>query len=615
MWLRCGCGVAAVYEGQNSWIGGAVSSRVGFHDTPSDVLDSPPMARSTLVLFVLLATSTSAATPAARVRRPVDIVVSPTGGQVLVANRRSGSVSVIDRRSHRVLSETSIGKRLSALSRVPGRDWVLATDEAGGELIGIGCGERLEVAWRVPVAGYPVAVAAAADGRRAVVASLWSRRLTLVDWPDDGVARRVRTLDLPFAPGRLIELPDGRWLVAATFGGRLALCDSRLEKPPVLRNLLGHNIGRMTITGDRRHVLIPHQLLDAKAETTRGGIHWGGVMLNVIRTIPIAAIDTGSDRLESRLGLDYVGIPDRAAGDPVAITLADDNLRVVLLAGVHELVTSTDGIQYYGRQAVGLGPSAMALDEGRTRAWVAGRFSDSVSLVRLSPLEVLAEVKLGPPVKPTAVDRGEQLFNDSRLSSDGWISCRSCHTRGHTNEGLSDTLGDGGFGAPKKVLSLLGSGQTGPWAWNGQVKSLAEQVSKSVKLTMRGAAIQSRQASDIAAYLVSLPVAPALARARGVSDKSVVRRGEVVFRRAGCVECHAPPLYTSPRTFDVGFQDELGRRRFNPPSLRGVSQRDRLFHDNRAGSLGEVIERFGHGLDKPLDAGDRVDLLRFLESL
>ena len=55
----------------------------------------------------------------------------------------------------------------------------------------------------------------------------------------------------------------------------------RLRQRPLLRNLLGHNIGRMTITGDRRHVLIPHQLLDAKAETTRGGVHWGGVMLIV----------------------------------------------------------------------------------------------------------------------------------------------------------------------------------------------------------------------------------------------------------------------------------------------------------------------------------------------
>ena len=572
------------------------------------------MLRSILIIL-FLAGVTLAANPAARIRRPVDIALSPNGHQVLVANRRSGSVSVIDRDSRRVVSEATVGTRLSALATVRERGWVLATDEAAGELIGVRCGERLQVSWRVKVAAYPVSVAASRDGTRAVVGSLWSRRLSLVEWTSSGKPRCVRTLDLPFAAGHLLELPDGRWLVASTFGGRLAVCDPHLRQPPLVRSLLGVNIGRMALSTDRRSVLIPHQLLDSKAETTRGGVHWGGVMLNVIRTLPIDAITGDPDRLTSRLGLDYLGIPDRAAGDPVAIALGREDLRVVLLAGVHELMTSTDGIQYYGRQAVGLGPSAMALDGDGTRAWVADRFSDSVSLVRLSPLELLATIRLGPAAKLTSADRGEQLFHDSRLSSDGWISCRSCHTRGHTNGGLSDTLGDGGFGAPKKVLSLLGSGQTGPWAWNGEVRSLAEQISKSVQLTMRGDAIEPAGAGDIAAYLKSLPSAPALARARGTHDPAVIARGRVIFRRVGCAKCHVPPLYTSSRTYDVGFADEAGRREFNPPSLRGVSQREGLLHDNRARNLGEVIGRFGHGLDRPLEAGERDDLLRFLESL
>jgi CxxC motif-containing protein (DUF1111 family) len=46
-----------------------------------------------------------------------------------------------------------------------------------------------------------------------------------------------------------------------------------------------------------------------------------------------------------------------------------------------------------------------------------------------------------------------------------------------------------------------------------------------------------------------------------------------------------------------------------------VSQREGLLHDNRARNLGEVIGRFGHGPQRPLEAGERDDLLRFLESL
>ncbi len=105
------------------------------------------------LLPLLLATSVPGATPSSRIRRPVDVVGSPSGSHVLVANRRSGTVSVIDRRTRRVITEIDIGGRLSALAGVPGRDWVLVTDEAGGELIAIGCNDRFDVSWRGPVLG------------------------------------------------------------------------------------------------------------------------------------------------------------------------------------------------------------------------------------------------------------------------------------------------------------------------------------------------------------------------------------------------------------------------------------------------------------------------------
>ena len=69
------------------------------------------------------------------------------------------------------------------------------------------------------------------------------------------------------------------------------------------------------------------------------------------------------------------------------------------------------------------------------------------------------------------------------------------------------------------------------------------------------------------------------------------------FDAKRCAECHAPPEYTAAARFDVGLADEVGNRRFNPPSLRGVGRRAPLFHDGRAASL-EACRR--------LDAGIRV---------
>ena len=96
---------------------------------------------------------------------------------------------------------------------------------------------------------------------------------------------------------------------------------------------------------------------------------------------------------------------------------------------------------------------------------------------------------------------------------------------------------------------------------------------------------------------------------------AAVGRGQTAFRELGCVECHAPPRYTSSRTYDVGLTDAAGLRLFNPPSLRGVSARDRFLHDGRARSLPEAI--LGHGRPEGAKPNLREmdDLVSFLRSL
>ena len=70
-----------------------------------------------------------------------------------------------------------------------------------------------------------------------------------------------------------------------------------------------------------------------------------------------------------------------------------------------------------------------------------------------------------------------------------------------------------------------------------------------------------------------------------------------------------------PDTFDVDLADEAGQSSFNPPSLRGVSQRSRFFHDGRARKLSEVFSRYRHPEGERIGARDLKDLLAFLNSL
>jgi len=249
-------------------------------------------------------------------------------------------------------------------------------------------------------------------------------------------------------------------------------------------------------------------------------------------------------------------------------------------------------------------------------AYIADAFDDSIAVIDVREAKTLATISLGRQPELSLEDEGERLFYAARLSLDGWYSCHSCHTDGHANGLLSDNLGDGGYGAPKRVLSLLGAGDTGPWAWNGKVPTLELQIRKSIESTMQGRKPREEQVAALAAYLRTLaPPPPALDPLRGHSDAAAIDRGRKAFESRGCASCHVPPTYASSASFDVGLKDELAATHFNPPSLRGISQRGPYFHDNLAATLESVLLEHRHPRGSPPSPEELRDLIAFLNSI
>ena len=226
-------------------------------------------------------------------------------------------------------------------------------------------------------------------------------------------------------------------------------------------------------------------------------------------------------------------------------------------------------------------------------------------------------IQLGPTRQVSVREHGERLFFDARLSLDGWFSCHSCHADGHTNSLLNDNLGDHTFGAPKRIPSLLGVAQTSPWGWNGQQHSLEQQLLSSLKTTMRGPtemqAGPNLQALKL--YLQSLSPAPSLRHAREQANVLLHNEGRCIFELRNCHRCHPPPYYTSELTYEVGLSDEWQQSEFNPPSLRGLSQRTSFFHDGRAKTLTEIFYKFNRADSNDLSASDFQALLEFLSTL
>ena len=240
---------------------------------------------------------------------------------------------------------------------------------------------------------------------------------------------------------------------------------------------------------------------------------------------------------------------------------------------------------------------------------VASAFDDSIAFVD-TEADRVTSIALGPGLGDAPAERGRRLFFDARLSHDGWMSCHSCHSEGHTNGLLADTLGDDSRGTPKRVLSLLGSRDTAPYAWNGTAPTLEAQIEKTLRHTMHASDADAGTVAALAAFVSTLP-AP---RPRP-SSADVVERGRELFRLSGCTECHVPPLFTSADTYDVGTRDEAGATRFNPPSLRGVGLRAGLFHDGRHGTIEDMLARSGHPRGETLEAQAMAEIAAYLKTL
>lgn len=600
----------------NRWGGGGATARRGF---------------VALVAFawVLASAGPNGATPqelltVARFRGPVAMTLVDGDRSLIVANRRAGTVLLVDTETRTPRCETSIGKRLSGIAALPGDTWLLVTDEAAHELVLIQrANDELKVVARQNVPEHPVSIQVSPDGKYCCVASLWSRKLAVITVQLDGQPALAlsKTIPLPFAPRQQLLVDRGeRLVVADAFGGKLAVIDPARGEIESVRELLAHNIRGLCLNAEGNRLLVAHQVLNSLAHTTTDDVHWGMLMGNTVHSLMLKnVLDREQDFLRDSITYP-LGEAGHGAADPGAIAAvgrepgagdASDRELAAVISGTGEIELFSEAGLGSRRVRVGGRPTELAVSRDGRLVYVADELDDSISIVDAKEATLAARISLPRP-ELTQADRGERLFYDGRLAHDGWMSCHSCHTDGHSNGLVNDNLGDGSFGAPKRVLSLLGVGKTAPWAWNGEVKELEVQIKKSVTTTMRGRVPSDEQVAALAAFVRTLEPPPAVVPA-GPGDREGIERGRAVFAARNCGRCHAPPEYTSAGVYDVGLKDEAGNAKFNPPSLRGVGQRDRLFHDNRAASLEEVFTKFRHQIGD--DAPDVADLIAFLKSL
>ena len=571
--------------------------------------------------------------PTTQTRHPVAIAVLSDGRRVVAANHASGSISMVNFKDQKVVSEKLVGKKLSDIIPTMDPHRLLLTDEETHELISVRVSPSdFQVEKRLVVSPYPVSVNISNDGTRVFVASLWSKTITVVDltkWlseSENSSSAIVRQIRLPFSPReqlvvdaedqrRMSIVPDQpklKLIVADAFSSKIAVVDPESGQILSVREIPGHAIRGMRMNPAKPRLVMTHQLLNRLGSTTFDDIHWGGLMLNCLRSLDLSdVLDPKSDLLKHSV-VEYLGGPEHGAGDPAGFVIKPGGFIGIAISGTDEfLFDEGRNLLFTTRLKTQSTPTAVELSADHSHAFIVNSLSDSITMVELASPKVVATISLGPRPELNAVERGERLFHNAKLSHDKWISCASCHVDGHTNGLLNDNFTDRTFGTAKRVLSLRGVADTAPYAWNGRFPTLAEQITHSIESTMQGKPLTESQAIDLEAYLRSLLPIPAI----GSDDKTAIAAGSTLFESLDCHRCHTQPTFTSSQIVDVQLKDERGNNVFNPPSLRGVSQNGPYFHDGRAQNLDEIFTKFQHQLDRELSKDEIHNLITFLHSL
>ncbi len=577
-------------------------------------------------------------------RSPVALVMSADGSRLLTANQTSNSVSLVDTKSGKILAEVITGEKPAgvALSKDGKRGAVahwygydLAVLEVGSDSI--------KVTGRVEVGPEPRGVAVSADGSTAYVAVGVSNEVVRVDLDAKKVTGR---LQVGREPRGIALTPDGkRLLVSNARGQSVTLVAVGLWSVERTVMIDGDNLRQVSISPDGKFGYVAN-MRNVGFATTRNNIDLGWVLGQRLTRVPL---DVDESEVFATVSLDPQG---RAASDVHGTAVSPDGRYIaVSCGGTHEVMIfqtdlkripwRADGSRdlihpellrkdgRFRRVETGGRPTELAFAADAKTLYVTNFLADAVQVIDAESASVVQTIALGGPKEPSLARKGEILFHDAARSHNQWYSCNTCHSDGHTNGLDFDTMNDGGHDyssthkrSRKKAPTLRRVTQTAPWTWHGWQKSLDDAMSESFTKSMQGKRPSSDDVKAVVAYLDTLTFPKNPYREADGKLSEAAKRGEAVFKssKGACDKCHGGAELTDGKIHVVGLEERDDfYRGYNPPSLKGVYDKDPYLHDGRAKTLRDALTG-PHEPDSVTGLGelsrDEIDdLVAYLKSL
>jgi YVTN family beta-propeller protein len=577
-------------------------------------------------------------------RSPVALVLSLDGTRLLTANQTAGTVSLVDTVSGKVLAEVPTGDKPAGVALSKDGTRAAVTHWYGYDLAVLDVGtDSMKVAGRVEVGPEPRGVAIGADGASAYVAVGVSNEVVRVD------------LDRKIVTGRLTVGREPRGVALTPDGSRLLVSNARSSTLSMIAlgpwqvertipiQAKSANLRQVAISPDGATGYVA-SMRNPGFATTSGNIDQGWVLGQCLTRVSLDDPSTFAT-----LTLDTRG---RAAADAHGVAVSPDGtFLAVSCGGTHEVMIfrtdkrplpfREDGSRdlipaellrndgRYRRVATGGRPTELAFaPDGRT-LFAANYFANAVQVIDAATGELTRTIALGGPEEVSIVRRGEMLFHDAGRSFNQWYSCNSCHSDGHTNGIDFDTLNDGRQDlssahrrSRKKAPTMRRVTLTAPWTWHGWQTRLDDAMVESFTKSMQGKRPSADDVKSLVAFLGTLEYPRNPYREKDGSLSPAAKSGEAVFKsaKAACNTCHGGPELTDGKVHIAGLEErDDAYRGYNPPSLKGVYDKDPYMHDGRAKTLREALTG-PHSPDSVTGLGELSereldDLVEYLKSL
>ncbi len=564
--------------------------------------------------------------------------ISQDGKLLACSNRDSGTVTIVELATHRVLREIPVGKYPEGVSFVGNSHQLAVAIYADDQVIVLDALTG-KISNRIYVFDEPYGIVSSRDGSSLYVTLDYPGQVLEID-ASSGTIRRTIPVG-KFIRAIAISADNQFLLTTEYYTGLVRKID--LEKGKTIDQWPGgktDNLSRQIIFHPTRpKAYFPH--IRSRVTVAHGA---GSIfpLLTVIDT------EAGKGKRKTRIPLDSL-IGTRVTSNPWEVAISPDGKTLlVVFAGTDDLYVCNvldDNYREVTARAtlyMGHNPRAVRVAADGKTFYVYNALDFNIVAFATDSLKAVATIPVTENPLSEQVLLGKKLFYSARQPMSGrlWISCASCHPDGqpdgktwHNPEGLRNTQ------------SLAGMAWTHPIHWSADRDEVQD-----FEHTIRGPLMQGRglvrgkinpslgkpnkglsEALDaMAAYSNTHKFSISPHSKKGLSESA--KRGRAIFfsPQTACASCHCGPFYTdsNPKSkkiirHDVGTakwdKTEKMEPAYDTPTLLGLYRTAPYLHHGLANNLQEVLTTYNrddqHGKTSHLSPTEISDLIEFLKAL